>query len=63
MSDEVFISEAKALQILTGDGDFTESQARIVLMHSRKQDYSGATYYPATYISKRAHDNAARIED
>lgn len=63
MSDEIFISEAKALGILTRDGDFTESQARIVLMHSRQQSYDGATYYPATYISKRARDNAARIEE
>lgn len=60
MTDEIYIIEAKALQILMSDGDFTESQARIVLSHSLKQSFDGATYYPAAYIAKRAADNVAR---
>lgn len=61
MSD-TYISEAAAMRILTQDGDFHESQARIVLGHSRKQSMDGATYYPMTYIYKRATENAARAE-
>lgn len=63
MSDAIYIEERKAMRILMGVGDFTESQARIVLGHSLKQDFGGATYYPLTYIEKRAADNAARNEE
>ena len=58
MSDETFISEAAAMRILLQDGDYTESQARIILNHSRKQSFDGAAYYPLSYISKRARDSA-----
>ena len=60
MADEIFISETQAMRVLRQQGDFTESQARIVLGHSRKQTIMGETYYPATYIGKRAAENAAR---
>jgi hypothetical protein len=60
MTDETYISEAAALRILRQIGDFTDNQARIVLMHSKRQDVSGAPYYPMRYIYKRARDNAAR---
>lgn len=62
MSDSTYISEAAALRILRQEGDFTESQARIVLLHSRKQSMAGADYYPMRYIYKRARDNAAKPE-
>lgn len=54
MADEVYISEARALDVLTRVGDYSEAQARIILGHSRKQDFDGATYYPAAYIWQRA---------
>jgi len=62
MSD-TYISEAAAMRILMQEGDFHESQARIVLGHSRKQSFSGGTYYPMTYVYKRARDNAARPDN
>lgn len=52
--DEAYISEAAALRILRQEGDYTESQARIILGHSRKRDMFGGTYYPMAYIYKRA---------
>lgn len=60
MTDEPYLSQAAALRILRQEGDFTDAQARIVLMHSKSQDVSGAPYYPMRYIYKRARDNAAR---
>jgi len=63
MSDETFISENAALHILMGQGDFTHSQARIVLAHSRKQGMGGAIYYPMAYIYMRADANIGRQED
>ena len=63
MGDQMYIHEARALAILIDEGDFHPSQAAIVLGHSRKQTLDGATYYPMTYIHKRAAANAARIED
>ena len=60
MADETFISEAAAMRILRQEGDFTESQARIVLNHSRKQAMGGGTYYPMTYVYKRAAANARK---
>ena len=63
MTDEIYISERAALLILMVDGDYSECQARIVLGRSRKQSFDGQTMYPATYISKRAADHAAKPED
>lgn len=60
MADQTYISEAAALRILRERGDFTDSQARIVLAHSLKQSFDGATYYPMSYIYKRAKANAAK---
>lgn len=54
MADETYISEASALRILMQDGDYSESQARIILNHSLKQRFDGSDYYPLKYISKRA---------
>ena len=54
MSDQTYISEAAALRILMQQGDYSENQARIILMHSLKQSFSGANYYPMKYIYKRA---------
>lgn len=54
MSDEIYISEDRALHILIQQGDYTESQARIILGHSLKQSYDGRTFYPARYIAMRA---------
>lgn len=62
MADETYISEAAAMRILCGQGDFSECQARIVLGHSLKQSFSGADYFPMKYIYKRARDNAARAD-
>ena len=58
--DEMHIHESRAMSILRQEGDFTENQARIVLLHSRKESYNGATYYPMGYIYKRAKDNAEK---
>lgn len=60
MSDSTYISEQSAMNILRNAGDFTQCQAKIVLMHSLKQSFNGADYYPMKYIYKRARDNAAR---
>lgn len=54
MADATYISERAALRILMQEGDYTESQARIILGHSKKQAAMGATYYPMDYIYKRA---------
>ena len=54
MSDSMYIRENIALSILMVDGDYSESQARIILGHSLKQEFDGETYYPADYIAKRA---------
>lgn len=35
MADETYISEAAAMRILCGEGDFAQCQAKIVLMQSR----------------------------
>ena len=56
--DQAYISKARALQILRRDGDFTETQARIVLNNSHGQRFDGEDYYPLGYISKRAKQNA-----
>lgn len=55
-----YISEASALRILMTQGDYSEGQARIILGHSRKQSFDGATYYPNRYIHKRAKEGAER---
>jgi hypothetical protein len=60
MTDETYISEAAALRILRQKGDFTDNQARIVLLHSKRKEVGGAPYYPTRYIYKRARDRAAR---
>ncbi len=57
MSDEVYISESRALDILIQQGDYSENQARIILAHSLKQSYEGQTFYPARYVAKRAKGN------
>lgn len=62
MAAETYINKARAMSILTGAGDFTPTQAEIVLMHSRKQARNGQTMYPAAYIMERARENAARPE-
>lgn len=51
------ISENRAMMILCREGDFTESQARIVLMHSRRE---AGPLYPSEYVYKRARENRAR---
>jgi hypothetical protein len=61
MSD-TYVSERAALRILIQDGEFTEAQARIVLAHSLKQTMDGGTYYPMTYIYKRAKAHALKTE-
>lgn len=53
MSD-TYISEATAMRILRTQGDYSENQARIILLHSLKQSMDGATYYPMKYIYQRA---------
>lgn len=42
------------MQILTREGDFTERQAEIVLLHSRKE---AGPLYPSEYIYRRAREN------
>jgi hypothetical protein len=60
MTDEIYIHEARALRILMSEGDYAESQARIILAHSRQQLFGTETYYPASYIAKRARQGAER---
>ncbi len=60
MDNGLYIPERRAMSILQRDGDFTESQARIVLMHSKRQAYDGKDMYPLTYIADRARNNAAK---
>lgn len=52
------ISENRAMMILCREGDFTEEQARIVLLHSRKE---AGPRYPSAYIYQRARENRRRI--
>jgi len=63
MKDETFISERQALSVLMQDGDYTESQARIILGHSRKMAYDGGNYYPMSYIYKRADEGKNRQDE
>ena len=63
MPGSTYISEASAMRILISEGDFTENQARIVLAHSLKQSFDGATYYPMNYIYKRAKENMKQAKD
>jgi hypothetical protein len=51
---DTYISEAAAMRILQTQGDYSENQARIILLHSLKQSMDGATYYPMKYIYQRA---------
>ena len=60
MADTTYISEASALLILTQDGDMVESQARAILSHSRKQSFDGCSYYPMSYIYRRAKAFASK---
>lgn len=53
MSD-TYISESAAMRILQQEGDYSADQAKIILNHSRKQTFDGATYYPMSYVYKRA---------
>lgn len=56
MADKTFIAEHRALALLM-QADYTETQARAILTHSKKQAYNGGTYYPLDYIMKRASAN------
>jgi hypothetical protein len=51
---DAYISEPAAMRILQMQGGYSADQARIILMHSLKQAFDGATYYPAKYIYARA---------
>lgn len=55
MTDAIYIRESIALAMLMVDGDYSESQARIILSHSLKQTIGDCTYYPATYIANRCN--------
>lgn len=61
MSDETWISEASARNILR-QGDFSAVGVNAVLAHSLKKDLFGGTYYPLKYIQKRSDANKARPE-
>lgn len=52
-----WISENRALQILCREGDFTENQAAIVLMHARRET---GPLFDSIYIYKRARENRAK---
>lgn len=60
MADDTYINEQAALHILITQGDYTESQARIILMHSLAKEIDGASYYPSRYIHQRAERRASR---
>ena len=57
-----WIDFSEALALLTGRGEFSESQALIVMGHSLQRNISGATYYPRDYMEKRATDHANKPE-
>ncbi len=59
---DAYMSERAAMRVLVSQGDYHESQARIVLAHSKRQLFDGVNYYPVAYIHRRAADNAARAE-
>lgn len=55
--DKTYLSEERALALLVTQGDYTETQARAVLTHSKKRAFAGVTYYPKNYIYKRLREN------
>lgn len=57
MADETYIAEHRAIALLMA-ADYTETQARCILTHSKKQSFGGGTYYPLAYITKRAKESA-----
>ena len=51
---EKYIDEQTALHVLCAMGDYSPDQARIILVHSLKKIFNGATHYPMRYIDERA---------
>jgi len=53
MNDK-YIDELTAMHVLCKVGDYSPDQARIILGHSLKKTFNGATHYPQRYIHERA---------
>ena len=54
MADK-YIDEPTALHVLCARGDYSPTQAKIILGHSLKKICNGAPHYPAKYIHERAN--------
>lgn len=52
--NEKYIDEQTAMHVLCKVGDYSPDQARIILGHSLKKIFNGATHYPQRYIHERA---------
>jgi hypothetical protein len=51
---DTYISESAAMRVLQQEGDYSATQAKTILNHSLKQTFDGVTYYPMSYVYKRA---------
>ncbi len=56
MADK-YIDEPTALHVLCARGDYSPAQAKIILGHSLKKTFNGATHYPMRYIHERARQS------
>jgi len=54
---EKYIDEQTAMRVLCHVGDYSLDQARIILAHSLKKTFNGATHYPMRYIHERARQS------
>ena len=54
---EKYIDEQTAMRVLCKVGDYSPDQARIILGHSLKKIFNGATHYPMRYIHERARQS------
>jgi hypothetical protein len=61
-AEDTYISYAAAMSLLVRAG-FSEGQARIILSHSHGKRIDGHDYFPLNYISQRAAEMAARIDE
>lgn len=50
-----YIDEPTAMHLLCARGGYSPYQAELILKHSLKKTFNGATHYPMRYIHERAN--------